>query len=256
MLTWTNQRVFAPLWNRTFYSLKALNKAIVELINSHNSKKLSILEVSRKELFEEVDKPALKTLPSELYPLKYYENRKVAPDYHIFLSKDKSYYSVPWQLKGKEVRVIYDERNVAIYHKGERLVQHIRSYKKGYYTTLDSHMPKHHQFYASWSDEKFLNWSKDIGSETERVISHLLDSKKHPQQAYKTCMGILSQSKYYTKEQLNTACRMAWNFSRINSRYIRESLSVIKSQEQIIEETSNISKFNTHGNIRGKYQYK
>jgi transposase len=249
------QRVFAPLWDKTFYSLKDLNKSILELVAAHNNRKLSILDVSREELFNELEKPVLKILPPELYPIKYYENRKVAPDYHIILSKDKSFYSVPWQFKGKNVRLIYDDRNVAIYHEGERLVQHIRSYRKGSYTTLESHMPKHHQFYASWSDDKFLSWAKNIGLETERVISHLLESKRHPQQAYKTCVGILSQSKYHSKEKLNTACRMAWNFGRMNSRDIKDYLHTINSQKKTITEDSNITDFKTHKNIRGKSQY-
>lgn len=250
------QRVFAPLWNKTFYSLESLNKAILELVEIHNSKLLTILEVSRKELFDELDKPELKTLPAETYPIKYYESRKVAPDYHIYLPEGKNFYSVPYQLKGKTLRIIYDERNIAVYYQGERIVQHIRSYKKGSYTTLDKHMPKTHQFYASWSDEKFLSWAKDIGSETERVISHLLQSKKHPQQAYKTCVGILSQSKSHPNERLNQACRLGWNYGRFNSRDIREYLETLKSQDNDTESSSNISRISDHGNIRGKYQYK
>lgn len=252
----TYQRIFAPLWNSTFYSLKELNEAIKKHLDAHNDRKLTILDISRRQLFNEIEKDKLKVLPAEPYPLKYFEDRKVAPDYHILLSKDKSYYSVPWQLKGQRVKVIYDEKNVAIYHKGERLVQHRRAYKKGFYTTLDTHMPKNHQFFASWSDEKFLSWAKDIGSETERVISHLLTSKRHPQQAYKTCAGILSQSKSVSTSILNTACRMAWNFGRMNSRDIKEYIEEVKRQRKSVEEAENISKFPEHGNIRGNTQYK
>lgn len=252
----TYQRIFAPLWDSTFYSLKELNKAIKDLLDAHNDRKLTILDISRRELFNELEKDKLKLLPSEQYPIKYFEERKVAPDYHILLSKDKSYYSVPWQLKGEKVRVIFDDRNVAIYHKGERVVQHIRSKKRGLYTTLDSHMPKNHQFYASWSDEKFLNWAKDIGFETERVISHLLTSKRHSQQAYKTCVGILSQSKSVSNEVLNIACRKAWNFNRINSRDIREYAAEIKAQQLSTETDSKISQFPKHSNLRGNSQYK
>ncbi len=252
----TYQRVFAPLGGITFYSLDDLNSAILDKVEAHNNKKLQILDVSRRELFIEIEKEELKTLPPEPYPMKSFEERTVYPDYHILLSADKSYYSVPWQLKGLKVRVIFDERNVAIYHKGERLVQHVRTKKKGSYSTLESHMPKNHNFYASWSDEKFLIWSKNIGAEAERVISHLLNSKRHPQQAYRTCMGILSLSKTTTAIEFNTACRMAWNHGRMNSREMKEYIKEVQRQNLDIKNKEQISKFPEHGNLRGHTQYK
>jgi transposase len=158
----TYQRVFAPLYGKTFRSLAELNQAIAGRLEIHNTRELTKLQISRRQLFEEIERSALKTLPSEPYPMKYFETHKVAPDYHFILSEDKHYYSVPWQLKGKQVKVIFDDRIVAVYHDNLRVAQHRRTRKKGQYTTKAEHMPKHHQFFASWSAEKFTSWANSI----------------------------------------------------------------------------------------------
>lgn len=249
------QRIYAPLRNKTFYSLEELNEAIWIQLEKHNNKPLQVLGISRNALFEEIEKSTLKTLPSEPYPIKYYEERTVQPNYHIILSADKHYYSVPWELKGERVRVIYDERNVAVYHNNVRIVQHRRHKQKGTYTTLDAHMPKNHQFFASWSEEKFLSWANNIGSETERVITHLLNSKRHPQQAFKTCVGILSLAKKYSNEELNLACRKAWNWNRMTSRDVKGYIESIREQRKITESDETMTTFISHENLREKSQY-
>jgi hypothetical protein len=110
------QRISALLHEKYFKSLKQLNDAIAELLEIHNTRKLTKLDIYRRELFEEIEADSLKTLPTENYPMKYFENHKVAPAYHSILSKDRHCYSAPWQLKGQLVKVNFDERNVAEYH--------------------------------------------------------------------------------------------------------------------------------------------
>jgi len=108
-VTLVYQRIFAPLNNKTFYSLDELNQAFRERLEEHNNREMVKLGISRRALFDEIEKDTLKPLPSRLYPIKYFEKRKIAPDYHFILSADKHYYSVPWQLKGKTVRIVYDD---------------------------------------------------------------------------------------------------------------------------------------------------
>ena len=140
------RRIFAPLRNRKFYSLEDLNEAIQDKLEIHNNKKLSKMKVSRRELFEKVERSELKTLPSELYPLKYFQDARVAFNYHVELKEDNHYYSVPYLLRKKQVKLIYDERNVAIYHDNIRVVQHRRSLLAYKYTTKKEHMPMQHRF--------------------------------------------------------------------------------------------------------------
>jgi len=250
------QRILAPLYGRRFHSLAELNQAIAELLEAHNTRKLTKLQISRRELFEEIERSALKTLPSEPYPMKYFESHKVAPDYHFILSEDKHYYSVPWQLKGKRVKVIFDERNVAVYHETVRVAQHPRSRKKGLHTTKPEHMPEHHQFFSSWSAEKFTSWARSIGKETFLVVSRLLSDKPHEQQAYKSCLGVLNLAEKGGADRLNAACRRALNYSRISYRDVRGYLDDILQQEKDVREDEQILLFPHHKNLRDSAIYK
>ena len=139
-------RIFAPLRNETFYSLEELNKAILIKLEDHNNRKLSKMTVSRRQLFEEVEKKELKMLPVEPYPHKEFQNGRAGFNYHIELKEDKHYYSVPYLLRGKEVKLIYDDRNVAIIHNNMRIVQYRRNRQAHKYTTKDEHMPDKHRF--------------------------------------------------------------------------------------------------------------
>jgi len=252
----TYQRIFAPLYGMRFNSLTELNQAIAEHLDKHNSRKLSKLQISRRELFNEIEKDELKTLPSGQYPLKYFEIHKVAADYHIILSADKHYYSVPWQLKGKRVKVIYDERNVAVYFEGRREAQHLRDCKTGTYTTYAAHMPNAHRFYHSWSGEKFREWAGNLGPEVLLVVNHLLECKQHEQQAYKSCMGVLSLAKKNNTEDLNHACRKALNYDRVSYRGIKLFLDDIVKQRKIDCRDVNVVHFDSHENLRNTIIYK
>ncbi len=249
------QRVFAPLRNKKFYSLEELNTAVRELVDKHNRRPMQVLKISRRELFAEIERDQLKQLPSSPYPMKAFEEHTAAPDYHVLLSADKHYYSVPWQLKGKKIRIIYDERNVALYHDNIRIVQHHRDRKRGGYTTVDEHMPEHHQFYASWSASKFENWAASIGKDTFRMIQELLASRRHPQQAFKSCVGILSLASKCENDDLNMACRKAWNWGRISYRDVKGYLEEILVKNKLNQEEKQVYLFPNHKNIRGTAQY-
>lgn len=251
------RRIFAPLRNKTFYSLEELNNAIKDKLEIHNNKKLSKMEVSRRELFEEVEKHELRSLPTEKYPLRYIEDCRVAYNYHVELKKDHHYYSVPYILRGKQVKVIYDERNVSIYHDNIRVVQYKRSVLAHKYTTTREHMPEKHRYNEDWSQEKFKWWAGNVGTNTKWAISHILDTKKYPEQGFKSCLGILNKAKTYGNDLLELACRNACNIERINYTYISEEISRIKKQyDEEIEDKQPSLLPEIHKNIRGKENYK
>lgn len=214
------------------------------------------MKVSRRELFEEIEKDTLKHLPIDLYPLKYIQDSKVAFNYHVQLKEDKHYYSVPYLLKGKEVRLIYDDRNVAIYHDNIRIVQHKRTKSAHQYTTQKDHMPLNHRFADNWDPERIKRWAERIGKHTLWVVCYILDSKKYPEQAYKSCMGILGQAKKHGGDFLELACRKASNLERVNYKFICEEVSKIKDQytkEQEDKQPSLLPKI--HENVRGHEYY-
>ena len=251
------QRVFAPLRNKTFYTLEELNLAIKERLEEHNNRKLTKMTVSRSELFEEIEINELKALPIAPYPLKHIQdNTLVEFNYHIKLKEDNHYYSVPYSLKGKRVKLIYDERNVAIYHDNIRLWQHCRNRKSHQYTTETAHMPKHHRFKDDWSPEKLKWWAGNIGVETGLAVSHILGAKAHPEQAYKSCIGILNQAKKYGHTTLNLACRRALNLEQINYPTIEQEAKRIYEQYEQEEDKKQMSLLpEIHENIRGKNYY-
>lgn len=255
MVKLTYQRIFAPLYGKRFTSLAQLNDAIAARLEEHNNRELTKLGISRRQLFEEIERDALKTLPSEPYPMKYFESHKVAPDYHIILSADKHYYSVPWQLKGERVKVIFDERVVAIYHNTIRVAQHGRDRQKGQYTTIPEHMPRHHKFFQSWSAEKFTSWAEAVGEDVLAAVTRMLAEKQHEQQAYKACFGVLRLASEHGSHRLNWACRRALNYSRISYRDIKAYLDEILHQEQADKTDPQVLPFATHINLRDSAIY-
>jgi transposase len=251
------QRVFAPLRNRTFHSIEELNQAIKERLEVHNSRKLTGMTVSRRELFEEIERKQLKALPISPYPIKYIQdNTLVGFNYHIELKEDKHYYSVPYLLRKQRVKIIYDDRNVAIYHDNLRICQHRRNRNSHKYTTMKEHMPEKHRFQDNWNPEKLKSWAGSIGDETKKAITHILEAKTHPEQAYKSCLGILGQAKKYGHTVLNLACRRALNMERVNYPTIAKEAEQIHEQYEQENESKQKSLLpQMHENVRGTEYY-
>ncbi len=251
------QRVFAPLRNQEFYSLQELNEAIKIRLDDHNNRKLSKMTVSRRELFEATEKDILKPLPISPYPLKYTQpNTLVQFNYHVELKADRHYYSVPYSLRGKRVKLIYDERNVSIFHDNIRVAIHKRDRKNNRYSTYRDHMPRQHRFDENWNPEKLRTWAMKIGSETHQAISYILDSKPHPEQAYKSCLGILNHAQKHGRDILNMACRVAWNSQQISYGFISDQIKIIKNQYQNEEEQPQRTLLPPlHENVRGEQYY-
>jgi len=229
------QRIYAPLRNRTFWSLEELNEAIWDLLKKHNDTPFQRLKISRRGFFEEIEKPVLKSLPVERYSLKQCKDLTVQINYHVELREDMHYYSVPWQFRGKRVRVIYDDRNVAIYYDNIRIVQHKRIHIPNDYTTLPAHMPPEHRNYAEWSPERFIKWGQSIGDDVTEMIRVVLKSRKHPEQAFKTCMGILNLVKEHGPDRLNKACRRVLGFGFYSYRRIKNILDRGLEEEVLAE---------------------
>jgi len=247
------QRIYAPLRNRTFWSLNELNEAIWDLLEKHNNTPFQRLHTSRRELFERVEKQVLKPLPMERYAIKQCKELTVQLNYHVELREDRHYYSVPWQLKGKCVRVIYDDRNVAIYYDNIRIIQHKRDLTPNDYTTLPAHMPPDHQYYAKWTPERFIKWGQSIGDDVAEMIRVVLKSRKHPEQAFKTCMGILNLVKEHEPDRLNKACERALGFGFHSYRRIKNILDRGLEEEKL--EDSMELPVSSHENIRGSQYY-
>lgn len=246
--------IFAKLRNRIFNSIKELNLAILQLLEEYNSKPMQRTKISRIELFNDVEKAELKPLPLALFEFKMYAKLTVPTNYHIHLSKDKHYYSVPFKYIKKIVDVRYNENEVEIYYDNIRIASHKRSFDiKNKYSTMKEHMPPNHRFYSEWSPERFLNWAEKIGEDTKIYIKTILDSREYPEQAFRVCLGILNLSKKYGEDKLNKACKKALYFNVFRLDFVKNTL-VTNSLE--LENYDLFEKISIdHENIRGNKYY-
>ena len=242
-------RLFAPLRNEKFYSIKELNRAFRELLERHNNMLFQRTKISRRSLFNEIEKDALMPFPEEKYEYRDLQNPRVQFNYHAELREDRHYYSVPYQLKGKKVRMFYTATAVEVYYDNKRVAFHQRDCKKYGYTTLKQHMPAEHKFYADWSPQRFIKSSK-MGENTKALVQRVLKSKKHPEQAYKVCLGILNITKRYGDERLEKACSRALEYDVCSHRSVKNILE--RGLDKVEEDTEKSQKLiSFHENVRG-----
>jgi transposase len=199
--------VIAKLRNRTFFSLAELNAAIRECVDAINNRVTRHLGTSRRALFEEIESPALKALPTKEYEFAEWKKCRPGLDYHVEI--DKHYYSVPFTLIGEEMWARYTARTVEVSHRGKRVAVHLRSYVKRAHTTLPEHMPSSHRRYADWTPERFKRDASKIGPNTSALVEIILRERPHPEQGFRSCRGILKLVESYGPERLEAACERA-----------------------------------------------
>jgi transposase len=243
--------ILARLRNHTFFSLAELNGAIRELLAELNSRPMRHLGQSRRELFECLDKPALAPLPTRPYEFARWKKARVHIDYHV--SFEKHYYSVPYTLIGKEVDIRATEKTIEIFYRRKRRASHRRSTRQGRYSTQNEHMPPAHQKYSDWSPERFLRWAAEIGPDTTRLIAAVLETRRHPQQAYRSCLGILGLGKRYTDVRLEAACHRALPAGIRSYKGIRNILD--NKLDQLEVDQPPAAPLPPHTNIRGETYY-
>jgi transposase len=196
--------ILARLRNRRFFSLAELNQAIGELVTDLNARPMRRLGVSRRDLFLELDKPALKSLPAEPYEYAEWRVRRVGLDYHVDI--DGHYYSVPHRLIREQLDARITPRTIELFRKGERVAVHMRGAGRGRHTTIAEHMPSSHRRYAEWTIERIGIAAAAIGPSTAKLAALILESRPHPEQGYRACLGILRLARQYGAERLEAAC--------------------------------------------------
>ncbi len=246
--------ILAALRNRTFFSLEELTPAIQEKLREFNDRKFQKLDSTRKELFENLDRPALKPLPATPYEYAEWKKATVNIDYHI--ETDHHFYSVPYQLVKKQVEVRLTSHTVEVLFKNRRVASHVRNYRRGGFTTCKDHMPKAHQQYLEWTPSRIIRWAKQLGPNTEKLLTHILENKPHPQQGFRSCLGILRLGKQYSHERLEAACAYAL---RIHGYFYKSVESILKNgldqKNPLAPPTQQAPLPLSHPNIRGKEYY-
>ena len=244
--------ILAKLRKHTFFSLDELNQEIKRLLRELNNKPFQKLPGSRKSRFEEIDKPALKALPAVPYELAYWKKAMVHIDYHVEV--EKHYYSVPYSLVKKKLDVRYTASTVECFYRNKRVASHLRDNRLGRHSTIKEHMPVSHQKYLEWTPDRFKRWAAKIGPQTLTLTETLLVKRGHPQQAYRSLLGILKLGKSYGDGRLEAACERALHINALSYRSIE---SILKNglDQKALPGTSSETKPIKHNNIRGAGYY-
>jgi transposase len=212
--------IIAKLRNRRFFSLAELNAAILELVTQLNTRVTRHLGASRRALFDEIERLALKKLPVEPYVYAEWKECKVGLDYHVEV--DHHYYSVPYTLLRETVWVRITARTIEVLHRGNRIAAHMRSSAHRKHTTVRDHMPSSHRRYADWTPERITRQAGEIGRNTAILVETIMRERAHPEQGFRACVGIIRLVKSYGRDRLEAACGRALeigarSFTSVNS---------------------------------------
>ncbi len=243
--------ILAKIRNQTFFSLDALNERIAELVSELNERRMRVYGASRRELFDRYDKPALRPLPATRFVTSEWKTARINIDYHV--EYDHHLYSVPCTLLRQSVDIRATAMTVEIYLRGERVASHARSARRGQHTTTTTHMPKSHQAHAEWSPTRILAWAATVGPETAKLAEAILASRPHPEQGYRSCLGILRLSKKYGAERLEVACGRAMAVGARSYRHVESMLKL--GLDRLAPDGADGASRPTHENIRGRGYY-
>ena len=240
--------VLARLRDRRFFSLVELNLAITDLVAELNARVMRAYGMSRAELFATVDAPALKPLPPAPYAFAIWKRCRVAPDYHVEI--DGCWYSVPYRLIRELVDVRITERTVEAFHKGERVASHAKSPGRRGHTTIADHMPSAHRRHASWTPARITAEAEKIGPATAALTQAIMTDRPHPEQGFRTCLGILALEKTYGRARLEAACQRG---DLIKARSVNSIRSILKTGlDRAFLDPEPEPQPLRHGNIRGR----
>lgn len=248
------QRVLAPLRNQVFFSLQELNEALMLQNKRLNQRRMQQKPHTRQELFLASEKPLLKSLPTSAFELEYQQPARVQQNNHVYLGKDRHYYSVPWQYIGKQAKIIFTRSLVRIYIGSEKVATHPRKPNPGRYSTNKEHLCSHHQHYLERSPEYYVNRARKCSATLGEFFSFIFESKMHPEQLYRTCDGLLNLHKAWAHSPatFDTACRIALNNQQRSWRFVQQVLQNHAAHAQP-EQPAILPE---HDNLRGSKYYK
>ncbi|MEO7653550.1 MAG: IS21 family transposase, partial [Bryobacteraceae bacterium] len=240
--------ILMALRKRTFFSLGEVNESVAELLTRLNERPFRKQEGSRRTLFETVDRPALQPLPGERYSYGEWKTARVNIDYHVEF--DRHWYSVPYQLTQSEVEIRASASTVEVFHRGERVASHLRSSVARHFTTTREHRPKAHQRYLDWTPSRVIEWAGKIGPAATEVATRILASNHHPEQGYRSCLGLIRLANDYTTERVEAAARRA---VAVNACSYQSMKSILKNNldGQPVGPPADPTPPIDHSNVRG-----
>ncbi|MGH9028198.1 MAG: IS21 family transposase [Acidimicrobiales bacterium] len=244
--------IIARLRHRRFTSLAEANAAIRTCVAEINERPFKKLDGSRAQLFEALDRPALRPLPPTRYEFAAWKKAKVNIDYHVEV--DRHYYSVPHQLVGKVVELRLTASVVEVLFSAKRVASHPRSNVRGGYSTNPEHMPESHRRHAKWTPSRIVSWAKATGPNAAGLVEEILSSRPHPEQGFRSALGIIRLGERYGRERLEAAAARAL---KLRSYSYRSVASILEHRldEQPLPEVEAIPPHPRHRNVRGANYY-
>jgi transposase len=246
--------ILARLRHETFFSLPALNARIWELLEEMNARPMKTYGgQSRRQLFERFDRPALQPLPTDRYTYGEWSHARVNIDYHV--EAHHHYYSVPHPLIHRVLDVRVSASTVEIFDRGARVAVHARDDTPGRHTTLAEHMPKSHRAHLEWSPSRLIQWGATNGVQTATLVEAIMADRPHPEQGYRSCLGLLRLGKQYGTDRLEAACSRAMRAGAKSYRHVKSILKHgLDRQPLLTEEVATVTPL-VHANVRGPRYY-
>lgn len=243
--------ILAALRNHRFSTLDAVNDAIEPLLMRLNDRPMRKLGRSRRQLFEAIERTALRPLPEVPYVIATFASATVNLDYHVEF--ERHYYSAPYRLAHQRVDIRATAMTVEIVHRNQRIASHLRSYQAFGYTTLKEHMPRSHQAHAEWTPSRIISWAATIGPSAAQLAEEILRRRPHPEQGYRSCLGLIRLTKTYENERVEAACRRALRVGTYSQKSVQSILQSGLDRE--VEPPSEQLELPGHGNVRGPGYY-
>jgi transposase len=244
--------ILAVLRHRIFFTLADLNDAIRPCLAAVNDRPMQVLGVSRRILFEQLDRPALRPLPSHRYELATWKPCRVNIDYHVEV--ERNWYSVPYQLIHEKVEARVTQTTVEVFFKGRRVAAHARRTGRHHYATDPAHMPRSHRAHAEWTPSRLIGWAEQTGPATGRLVAGILERRPHPEQGYRACLGLMRLGRVHGMDRLDAACARAERLRSYRFRTVEHIL--IHQQDRLpLDEPAPARPALTHENLRGATYY-
>jgi len=245
------RQILAVLRDQRFFNVGELNRAMGPLLSQLNAQPFQKLEGSRNSWFEAQEKARLLPLPATAFQMAEWSKGKVNIDYHVAV--ENHFYSAPHHLIHRQVDVRLTENTVELFLDGQRVAAHARSFQRGRFTTLEEHKPKSHQKYQQWTPGRILDWAKRLGPECAKVVEKIMADRPHPEQGFRSALGIIRLGKAAGAARLEAACRRALHFGTCSYASIQSILQ--KHLEDQPHEQELPLNSPAHDNLRGGPYY-
>ena len=243
--------LLARLRNRQFFSLQEINDALRPLMEGLDMRVMEHLGKSRRQLFEELDRPALRPLPVGPFEMAEWVWARVNIDYHVGYAKH--YYSVPYRYLHKRVEIRATAQTVEVFYKRERIASHVRDDTPYRFTTLPEHRPESHRAVLEWNPERVISWAERTGPLVAEMVRRIIKSRPHPEQGYRASLGLMRLGTRYGNERLEAACERALAFDLVSYRGVRNIL--VAGMDRLKAETTSAQPEKPHANLRGPRYY-